>query len=82
MVRGIQISVTPEILAEVTGLPNTGIQWTGRYTTLKEAVETFTNLGEELDKKGKDSTPVPSENHGRNLHGKFNGTSLVMDDMT
>jgi hypothetical protein len=28
MVQGIQILVTPEILVEVTGLPNTGIQWT------------------------------------------------------
>jgi hypothetical protein len=57
MVRGIRISVTPEILAEVTGLPNTGIQWTGRYTTLKEVVETFTDPGEELDKKGKGLNP-------------------------
>jgi hypothetical protein len=53
MVRGIQISVTPKILAEVTGLPNMGIQRTGRYTTLKEVVETFTDPGEEFDKKGK-----------------------------
>jgi hypothetical protein len=53
MVWGIQISVTPKILAEVTGLPNTGIQWTRRYITLKEAVENFTDPGEELDKKGK-----------------------------
>jgi hypothetical protein len=51
MVSGIQISVTPEILAEVTGLPNIGIQWTGRYITLKEAVENFTDPMEELDKK-------------------------------
>jgi hypothetical protein len=29
MVQGIQILVTPEILALVTGLPNMGIQWTG-----------------------------------------------------
>jgi hypothetical protein len=46
MVWGIQISVTPKILAEVTGLPNMGIQWTGRYTTLKEAVENFIDPGE------------------------------------
>ena len=57
MVRGIQISVTPEILVEDTCLPNTDIQWTGRYTTLKEAVETFTDPGEELDKKGKGLNP-------------------------
>ena len=57
MVWGIQISVTLEILAEVTGLPNMGIQWTGRYTTLKEAVENFTDPGEELDKKGKGLNP-------------------------
>jgi hypothetical protein len=41
MVRDIRIPVTPEIVAEVTGLPNIGIQWTGRYTMLKEAVESF-----------------------------------------
>jgi hypothetical protein len=57
MVRGIQISVTSEILAEVTGLPNMGIQWTGRYIALKEVLETFTDPGEELDKKGKGINP-------------------------
>jgi hypothetical protein len=57
MVRGIQISITLEILVEVTGLPNTGIQWMGRYTSLKEAVETFTDPEEELDKKGKGLNP-------------------------
>ena len=57
MVRGIQIAVTSKILAEVIGLPNMGIQWIGRYTALKEAVETFTDLGEELDKKGKGLNP-------------------------
>jgi hypothetical protein len=57
MVQGIQISVTPKILEEVTGLPNMGIQWTGRYTTLKEAVESFIDLGEELDKKGNGINP-------------------------
>jgi hypothetical protein len=46
-----------EILAEVIGLPNMGIQWTGRYTALKEAVETFTDPGEDLDKKGKGLNP-------------------------
>ena len=46
MVWGIQISITPKILVEFIGLPNMGIQWKGRYTTLKEAVETFTDLGE------------------------------------
>jgi hypothetical protein len=57
MVRDIRIPVTPEIIAEVTGLPNSGIQWTGRYTTLKEAVESFIDPGEELDKKGKGLNP-------------------------
>jgi hypothetical protein len=41
MVRDIQILVTEEIIAEVTGLPNTGIQWTGKYTMLKEACGIF-----------------------------------------
>jgi hypothetical protein len=57
MVRDIRIPVTQEIVAEVTGLPNTGIQWSGRYTMLKEAVESFVDPGEELDKKGKGLNP-------------------------
>jgi hypothetical protein len=57
MVQGIQILVTSEILAEITGLPNTGIQWTGKYMKMREAVESFTELGEELDKKGKGLNP-------------------------
>ena len=57
MVRDIQIPVTPEIVVEVTGLPNSSIQWTGRYTTLKEVVESFVDPGEELDKKGKGLNP-------------------------
>jgi hypothetical protein len=69
MVRGIQISVTPKILAEVTGLPNMGIQWTGRYTTLKEAVETFTDPGEELDKKGKGLNPSTLREPWKELAG-------------
>jgi hypothetical protein len=69
MVWGIQISVTPEILAEVTGLPNMGIQWTGRYTTLKEAVETFTDPGEELDKKGKGLNPSTLREPWKELAG-------------
>jgi hypothetical protein len=41
MVRDIRIPVTQEIVEEVTGFPNIGIQWNGRYTMLKEAVEYF-----------------------------------------
>jgi hypothetical protein len=57
MVQGIQISITPEILAEVIGLPTMVIQWIGIYTTLSEAVETFTDPGEESNKKGKGINP-------------------------
>jgi len=57
MDRYIRILVTQEIVAEVIGLPNTDIQWIGRYTTLKEAVEYFVDPGEELDKKGKGINP-------------------------
>jgi hypothetical protein len=69
MVRGIQISITLEILEEVTCLPNMGIQWTGRYTTLKEAVETFTDPGEELDKKGKGLNPSTLREPWKELAG-------------
>jgi hypothetical protein len=57
MVQDIQIPVTREIIVEVTGLPNIGIQWTGRYTVLKESVESFVDPREELDKKGKGLNP-------------------------
>jgi hypothetical protein len=66
MVRDIQIPVMKEIIVEVTGLPNIGIQWTGKYTVLKEVVESFTDLGEELDKKGKGLNPTLSASHGKN----------------
>ena len=46
-----------EIVAEVTGLPNIGIQWIGKYMKLREAMESFTELAEELDKKGKGLNP-------------------------
>ena len=57
MVQDIRIPITQKIIAEVTCLPNIGIQWSGRYTTLKEAVESFIDPGEELDKKGKGLNP-------------------------
>jgi len=57
MVRDIRIPVTLKIIAELTGLPKSGIQWTRRYTTLKEVVESFIDPGEELDKKGKGINP-------------------------
>jgi hypothetical protein len=68
MVQGIQTSVTPEII-EVTGLPNTGIQWTGKYTKLREVVESFTEPGEELDKKGKGLNPSTLSELGKELVG-------------
>jgi hypothetical protein len=69
MVRDIRIPVTLEIIAEVTGLPNSGIQWTGRYTTLKEAVESFVDPGEELDKKGKGLNPSTLSEPWKELAG-------------
>jgi hypothetical protein len=45
-VQGIQIYVTLEIVAEVTGLPTTGIQWIGKYMKLREAMESFIEPGE------------------------------------
>jgi hypothetical protein len=69
MIRDIQILVTREIIAKVTGLPNEGTQWTGKYTTLKEAVESFMELGEELDKKGKGLNPTALSEPWRKLEG-------------
>jgi hypothetical protein len=68
-VQGIRIPVTSEIIAEVTGLSNTGIQWTGKYTKLREAVESFTEMGEELDKKGKGLNPSTLSEPWKELAG-------------
>jgi hypothetical protein len=57
IVRDIRIPVTLKIIEEVKGLPNTRIQWIGRYTTLKEDVESFVYPGEELEKMGKGLNP-------------------------
>jgi hypothetical protein len=51
MVQYIRIPINPKIVVEVTSLPNSDIQWTGRYTMLKEVVEFFVDPSEELDKK-------------------------------
>jgi hypothetical protein len=69
VIRDIQILVTEEIIVEVTGLPNEGIQWTGKYTTLKEVVESFVEPGEELDKKGKGLNPTALSEPWRELAG-------------
>jgi len=58
MIQDIQIPVTEKIIAEVTRLPNEGIQWMGKYTLLKEVVECFVEPGEELNKKGKGLNPI------------------------
>jgi hypothetical protein len=68
-VQGIRIPVTLEIIAEVTGLSNTGIQWTRKYTKLKEVVESFTEPGEELDKKGKGLNPSTLNEPWKELAG-------------
>jgi hypothetical protein len=69
VIRDIQIPVTEEIIVEVTGLPNEGTQWTGKYTTLKEVVESFAEPGEELDKKGKGLNPTALSEPWRELAG-------------
>jgi hypothetical protein len=68
-VQGIQILVTSEIIAKVTGLSNIGIQWTGKYMKLREAMESFTELGEELDKKGKRLNPSTLSESWKELAG-------------
>jgi hypothetical protein len=57
IVQDIRIPVTLEIVAEVKDLPNTSIQWIGRYTMLKEAVESFVHPREDLEKNGKGHNP-------------------------
>ena len=68
-VQGIQISVAQEIVAKVIGLSNTGIQWIGKYTKLRETVEYFIELGEELDKKGKGLNPSTLSEPWKELAG-------------
>jgi len=69
VVRDIPIMVTEEIVAEVTCLPNTCIQWIGKYTTLKETLESFVDPGEELDKKGKGLNPSALSDPWREMDG-------------
>jgi hypothetical protein len=70
-VQGIQILVASEIIAEVKGLPNTGVQWIGKYTKLREAVEYFREPTEELDKKGKELNPSTLSESWKELVGIF-----------
>ena len=57
IVQGIQKNFTSKIVTGVTGLPTIGIQWIGKYNKLRKAVESFTESGEELEKKGKGLNP-------------------------
>jgi len=59
--------VTEKIIVEVSGLPNEGTQWIGKYTTLKEVVESFAEPGEELNKKGKGINPTALSEAWREL---------------
>jgi hypothetical protein len=43
--------------------------WIGKYTTLKEAVESFVEPGEELDKRGKGLNPTTLSELWRDLEG-------------
>jgi hypothetical protein len=61
--------VTDEIIVEVKILPNEGAQWAGKYKTLKEAVESFAELREEFDKKGKGLNPSALSEPWRELAG-------------
>jgi hypothetical protein len=69
VIRDTKIPITDEIIAEVTCLPNEGTQLIGKYTTLKEAVESFAELGEEFDKKGKGLNPTALSEPWRELVG-------------
>jgi hypothetical protein len=69
VIRGIRILVTDEITAEVTGLPNEGTQWNVKYTTPKEAVESFAEPGEEFETKGKGLNPTSLSDPWRKLVG-------------
>jgi hypothetical protein len=59
--------VTEKIIVEVSGLPNEGTPWKGKYTTLKEVVESFMEPREELDKKGKGLNPATLSEPWREL---------------
>jgi hypothetical protein len=54
---------------EIIGLPIEGIQWIGKYTTLKEVVESFVEPGEELNKKGNGFNPTTLSETWRELAG-------------
>jgi hypothetical protein len=65
----MQILATNSIIVKVTCLPNEGPQWTGKYITLKEAMESFVELGEEFDKKGKGLNPTTLSEPCKDLEG-------------
>ena len=69
VIWGIQIQNTDSIIAEVKVLPNKGTQWTDKYTTLREAMDSFAEPGEEFDKKGKGLNPTSLSEPWRELAG-------------
>jgi len=58
MVRGKNIMVSEEIIAEVTGIPVEGTRWTDKHVLLQEAVTIFKYPDEQLVQKGKGVPPT------------------------
>jgi hypothetical protein len=65
MVRDIGILVTEEIIVDLRGLPNAGIEWSGKHTMLKRLWNISYTLEKNLIKRQRDSTPTLSMRHGR-----------------
>ena len=53
VVQGIQVPVTEEIIAEVTGLPATGTRWFSRKHLILNGQQDFLRPGEEVETKGR-----------------------------
>ena len=57
-VRGRQIAVTDEIIAEVSGIPAQGTVWTQKKIRIREAMQIFQDEGQRLIVKGRGVHPA------------------------
>ena len=53
VVQGVQIPVTEEVIAQVTGLPANGIRWFSRKHLILNAQQDFLQPGEQVEPKGR-----------------------------
>ena len=82
MVRGRQIVVIYEIIAEVSGLPTVGLVWTLKKMRLQDTITIFQDEGRTLLSKAKESYRQPRESLGENWQELSKATLLAMAKKT